>query len=158
MTTTAQNHSHLSHRSDPGTAFALLYLNLDSIKLVFDTHGQEVGDELLRAVTMRLERAVRSDDALNYLGGDNFLCRIEGLLDHDQLSHLACKLFDAVSASFKIGLLNVTVRPSIGIAMYLADGDTTDILLKSAGAAMLRAKRLQSGYAFCSEAGGFTIG
>ncbi len=147
-----------ARRGATGTAFSLLYLDLDSIKLIQDAHGQDVGEWLLRAVTMRLERSVRTQDVVNYLGGDKFSCQIGGGLNHDQLSHLACKLFDVVSEPFKIGPLDVMVRPSIGIAMSPADGDTTEALLKGAGAAMLRAKRIQSGYAFFHEADGITIG
>lgn len=148
----------IARRESPSTAFAVLYMDVDGIKRVHEEHGQDVGDELLRAVTLRLERAVRSNDAVNYLGGDTFVCLVGGWLNHDQLSHLACKLFDAVSATYKIGQESVTVQPSIGIVMCPVDGDTTGILLKNASAAMARAKRLQSGYAFCTEAGGITIG
>lgn len=148
----------IARRDSPSTAFALLYLDVDSIKRVHAAHGPDMSDELLRAVTMRLERSIRANDGVNYLGGDTFVCLIGGWLDHDQLSHLACKLFDAVSATFKIGLESVTLQPSIGIVMCPADAGSTGALLKNANAAMTRAKRLQSGYAFCHEAGGITIG
>lgn len=155
---TASSATLARHGRATSTAFSLLYLDIDSIKLIHDDHGQEIGDGLRCAIAMRLERSLRANDAVNYLGGDRFICLVGGWLDHDQLSHLACKLFDIVSAPFRIELLNVSVRPSIGIAMSPSDGDTSEALLKSADAAMLRAKRMQSGYAFSREVGGLSIG
>jgi GGDEF domain-containing protein len=69
-------------------------------------------------------------------------------LSREQLIQVAQKLFDAVSAPAKIGMLTVTVRPSIGIAAFPADGASADALLDSADAAMYSAKRHRSGHAF----------
>jgi diguanylate cyclase (GGDEF)-like protein len=133
---------------------AVLYLDLDGFKAVNDAHGHAAGDELLRIVAIRLARAVRAEDMVSRLGGDEFACLLGALPSREQLSHLACKLFDAVSAPFQIGELKLSVRPSIGIAMCPADGVTCDALLKNADTAMYRAKRQQMGYAFfdqCTE-------
>ncbi len=67
------------------------------------------------------------------------------------MTRLAGSLFDAVSAPFQIGALCLVVRPSIGIAMWPADGATPEGLLANADAAMYRAKRPQSGYAFFDQ-------
>ncbi|MDE2092272.1 MAG: GGDEF domain-containing protein [Burkholderiales bacterium] len=139
-------------RAEPhGQALAVLYLDLDAFKPINDTHGQETGDELLRLVAVRLARTVRAADVVSRLGGDEFGCLLAGLQSRVQLSHLACKLFDAVSAPLKIGELRLTVRPSIGIATCPGDGATADALLRNADAAMCRAKRQKTGYAFWSE-------
>jgi diguanylate cyclase (GGDEF)-like protein len=68
-----------------------------------------------------------------------------------QLVRLARKVFDAVSAPFKVGEINLVVRPSIGIAMCPTDGETAEALLKNADTAMYRAKRQHSGYAFFDQ-------
>ena len=86
------------------------------------------------------------------MGGDEFACLLTEVLSREQLSHLACKLFDAVSAPLKIGALELTVRPSIGIAVCPADGATADGLLRNADSAMYHAKRQQLGYAFFDAA------
>jgi diguanylate cyclase (GGDEF)-like protein len=131
---------------------AVLYLDLDGFKPINDRHGHETGDGLLRVVAARLARAVRSDDMVCRVGGDEFVCLLGDVLNRQQLSHLACKLFDAVSAPLRIGALDLLVRPSIGIAVCPQDGDTTDALLRRADTAMYRAKRQQLGYAFFDAA------
>jgi diguanylate cyclase (GGDEF)-like protein len=127
---------------------AVLYLDLDGLKPINDRHGHDAGDDLLRIVAARLARAVRKDDLVCRMGGDEFACLLNEVLNRDQLGHLACKLFHAVSAPLKIGALELTVRPSIGIAVCPKDGATADTLLRSADTAMYRAKRKQLGYAF----------
>ncbi len=127
---------------------AVLYLDLDGLKAINDKHGHAAGDELLRIVAARLARSIRARDMVCRLGGDEFACLLSNEISREQLSHLACKLFDAVSAPLKIGALELTVRPSIGVALCPGDGVTTDDLLRRADAAMYRAKRLQMGYAF----------
>ena len=130
---------------------ALLYLDLDGFKLINDTHGHEIGDEMLRVVAARLLRAVRADDMVSRLGGDEFACLLAGIADRRQLSRLARKLMDAVAAPLKVGELTLEVCASIGIALCPDDGATTQALLKMADAAMYRAKRQQIGHAFYDE-------
>jgi diguanylate cyclase (GGDEF)-like protein len=140
--------------ADAGSAqepLAVLYLDLDGFKPINDSHGHQAGDELLRIVAARLTRAVRAEDMVSRIGGDEFACLIVGMSSREHLSHLACKLLDAVSAPSKVGAFEFSVRPSIGITMYPADGTTTEALLKAADAAMYRAKRQQTGYAFFDE-------
>ena len=138
---------------DPGNPhLAILYLDLDGFKAINDLHGHEVGDELLRIVAARLGRVVRSEDMVSRLGGDEFACLRVGFGDRELLRQLAEKLFDAVAAPLQMGTLQLTVQPSVGIAIYPADGDRASALLRSADAAMVAAKRLRSRYAFCEPA------
>jgi diguanylate cyclase (GGDEF)-like protein len=133
-------------------AVAVLVIDLDGFKPVNDEHGDDIGDQVLRIVAARLYRAVRGADMLSRLGGDEFACLVDGVADREALCHLACKLFDAVSAPVKLGALRLVVQPSIGIAIRPAEGCSADALLTQADAAMRLAKRQQSGYAF-HEAG-----
>ena len=134
-----------------GSALALLYLDLDGFKSINDLHGHETGDEVLRIVAARLVQAVRGEDMVSRIGGDEFACVLVGMPSREQLSHLACKLFDAVMAPLRIGELRLTVRPSIGIATYPTDGCSAGALLSTADAAMYRAKRCESGYEFFDD-------
>ena len=145
---------HALTQVDPGhQTLAVLYLDLDGFKRVNDTHGHDAGDELLRVVAERLIRAVRAEDMVSRLGGDEFACLLAELPPgRAQLTRLACKLFDALSAPFKIGKLRLTVRASIGIAMCPGDGMTAEGLLRNADTAMYRAKREQTGYEFFDRA------
>lgn len=139
-------------RAVPGAMpLSVLFLDLDNLKQVNDRHGHGVGDEVLRIVASRLRRALRDRDVVSRLGGDEFACLVRGALDERQISRLACKLFDAVSAPMTIGALNLNSRVSIGIAPCTADGVTPDELMHRADTAMYRAKREQTGYAFFAE-------
>ena len=82
------------------------------------------------------------------LGGDEVACLLVAPASREQLGKLVCKLFDAVAAPLQVGALQLSVQPSIGIAMYPDDGVTGATLLQRADAAMFRAKRRQQGYAF----------
>jgi len=82
---------------------AVLYIDLDGVKAINDRHGHDTGDELLKIVAARLRAALREQDVVSRLGGDEFACLLTGLLNRVQLAHLACKLFDTVSAPMQIG-------------------------------------------------------
>jgi len=138
----------LARAASQRLSLAVLYLDLDGFKQINDTHGHDVGDEVLRIVAARLGRVVRAGDTVGRLGGDEFACLLANLPSLEQLSHLACKLFDAVSTPLQIGKLALSVRASIGIATFPTHGVTAAALLKSADAAMYRAKRERTGYAF----------
>jgi diguanylate cyclase (GGDEF)-like protein len=127
---------------------AIFYIDLDGFKPLNDALGHEAGDQLLSIVGARLARAVRAEDMASRMGGDEFACLLVGSAGRVQLRCLADKLFDSISAPVKIGSLELSVRPSIGIAIFPGDGTTGSALLKSADSAMYRAKRQQTRHAF----------
>ena len=130
---------------------AVVYLDLDGFKKINDRYGHGTGDALLCIVAARLTGAIRAEDLVCRVGGDEFACLLAGVPDQRQVSHLVCKLFDAVAGPLKIEGRAMTIRPSIGVAMYPGDGTTSDSLLRNADAAMYRAKREKRGYAFFDE-------
>ncbi len=138
-----------SPRREP---LAVLFLDLDDFKPVNDAHGHATGDEMLKIIACRLSRTLRSADMVSRLGGDEFACLLHGLADREQLSHMACKVIDAIAAPCKIGTLQLRVRPSIGISLFPDHGSDATALLRTADTAMYNAKRHQSGYAFFDEA------
>ena len=131
---------------------AVFFLDLDGFKQVNDTHGHAAGDTLLRIVAARLNQAVRQEDVVCRLGGDEFACLLRGLSQAQQLTQLAAKLFDSVTAPCHLETSTLSVRPSIGIALCPQDGLSGPELLAHADAAMYRAKREQTGYAFFAAA------
>lgn len=141
----------LDHVAPERPSMALLYLDLDGFQPLTDRYGFEAGDELLSIVESRLVRTVGAKDVVSYLGADEFACLRADGTERKQVSQLACTLFDAVSVPLKIGQLSLSVRPSIGIAMCPDDGSTSEALLQCADAAMVRAKRQQTGYAFFDQ-------
>ena len=138
----------LSQHAPHSQAFGLMYLDLDGFKSVNDTHGHGVGDELLKVIGSRLAHAVRADDSVSRHGGDEFLCLLVDVRDEAQISAIAEKLFDIVSAPCQIRSLALSVTPSIGIALYPQDGGTIDALLEHADSAMFWAKKHHLHHAF----------
>lgn len=130
------------------TTLAVFFVDLDGFKAVNDAHGHAAGDELLGIIAARLTRSIRSDDMVGRIGGDEFACLLMDVVDRRQLSRLACKVYDTVSAPVKLGDLIISVHPSIGVAVFPACGGTCEALLQSADMAMYQAKREQTGYAF----------
>jgi diguanylate cyclase (GGDEF)-like protein len=132
--------------TSPGVV--VLFLDLDGFKLVNDRQGHGAGDQVLRIVAARLAGAVRTGDLVARLGGDEFGCLLVSTMSRDELCHLALKLLDTIGEPVQIADSRFVVRPSIGVAVYPADATSARDLLDHADAAMYRAKRLRSGYAF----------
>jgi diguanylate cyclase (GGDEF)-like protein/PAS domain S-box-containing protein len=126
----------------------VLYVDLDGFKLVNDTHGHAVGDELLRRVGRRLQDCVRRDDTVSRLGGDEFAVAIADLARPDDAALVAQKVLDAFTAPFDLGGRETFITASIGVATFPHDGESAEALLKCADIAMVRAKE-SSRNAFC---------
>jgi diguanylate cyclase (GGDEF)-like protein len=123
------------------TPVAALFVDLDNFKSINDTLGHGIGDELLRAVTARLDGVTRDADALGRLGGDEFVVISEELSLSVGPELIAERLLDALKHPFNLGVdkaTRVTVTASIGIAV--GDRISPEELLRDADIAMYRAK------------------
>ena len=132
---------------------ALLFVDLDGFKQVNDTLGHAVGDELLRNITQRLGRAIRSGDTLARIGGDEFVLLLPDLkIDTDPTSgtasgatnnaqRVAEGILNLFQTPFKLENHEVYVTASIGIANFPDDGLDAATLLQHSDTAMYRAKR-----------------
>jgi diguanylate cyclase (GGDEF)-like protein/PAS domain S-box-containing protein len=123
-----------------GDRFAVLYLDLDRFKVVNDSLGHLVGDELLTAVSRRLESCLRPDDVLARLGGDEFAILLHGIPDEPQANAVAFRIQNALSAPFSIGGREVFTSASIGIAFGHTQYDNPDEIMRDADIAMYHAK------------------
>ncbi len=123
-----------------GTPLALMFLDLDHFKHVNDSLGHRVGDELLIILAGRLKCAVREQDTVSRLGGDEFILVLPET-DARGAAHLAEKLLQSALQVFEIEPHELTVTPSIGIALFPGDGADFDTLSRCADAAMYRAKQ-----------------
>jgi diguanylate cyclase (GGDEF)-like protein/PAS domain S-box-containing protein len=123
-----------------GSRFAALYLDLDRFKVVNDSLGHQVGDELLTAVSRRLESCLREGDAIARLGGDEFAILLNELGDDGQANAIAFRIQDALRAPFSIGGREVFTSASIGIAFGRAQYANPDDIMRDADTAMYHAK------------------
>ena len=123
-----------------GDRFAVLYLDLDRFKVINDSLGHLVGDELLIAVSRRLESCLRPDDVLARLGGDEFAILLNGLGDEQQANAIAARIQDALSAPCLIAGREVFTSASIGIAFGRTQYNNPDEIMRDADTAMYHAK------------------
>jgi diguanylate cyclase (GGDEF)-like protein len=127
-------------RPKRGEHVAVFCLDLDRFKDVNDAHGHAVGDLLLKAVADRLRQCVRETDMVARLGGDEFAIMQAGTSQPTDATSLASRLIEMIGATFELGVHQVTVGLSIGIALAPGDGLDPDQLLKNADMALYRAK------------------
>ncbi|BDX05127.1 hypothetical protein MACH26_06480 [Planctobacterium marinum] len=121
-------------------ALSVFFVDLDNFKNVNDSLGHEYGDELLILVAERLKKGVRSVDVVFRIGGDEFVILIEGLLTQSAITSAARNILALFKDVFDVLDSKLRVTCSVGAAVYPQDGETPDALLKSADAAMFRAK------------------
>ncbi|MBV7431246.1 MULTISPECIES: diguanylate cyclase [unclassified Acidovorax] len=133
-------------RCGPDKLLAVYVMDLDGFKPVNDQHGHDVGDELLVAVTRRLQGHVRQSDVVARLGGDEFVVMTGHLGSEQQAQELGHKLLDAFRSPFSLGNVRVEVGLTIGYAIAPDDSNDAIGLLKLADAAMYSGKQ---GGKFC---------
>jgi diguanylate cyclase (GGDEF)-like protein/PAS domain S-box-containing protein len=132
---------------------AFLFLDLDNFKPINDRLGHEVGDGLLKAIAARLRAAVRGDDFVARIGGDEFCVLLQDIADPREAAAVAQKLVHELGVSYHVGGHELHSGASVGIACVPLDGEDVPTLLRLADTAMYRAKQLgRNGYQFFSSA------
>jgi diguanylate cyclase (GGDEF)-like protein/PAS domain S-box-containing protein len=119
---------------------ALLLLDLDRFKQINDSLGQEMGDRVLLDCAERLKGCLRQGDVVARMGGDQFALLVHEV-DHRGAESAARRIIDAISQPCSLDGLQFTLTASVGVAMYPADADTGEQLLRHAESAMQRAKQ-----------------
>jgi diguanylate cyclase (GGDEF)-like protein/PAS domain S-box-containing protein len=122
--------------------FAALFLDLDRFKIINDSLGHMVGDQLLVGIAHRLEACLRPGDTVARLGGDEFTILLEDLAETEDAIDVARRVQEAVSQPFNIGGHEVFSTVSIGIALSTTGYERAEDLLRDADTAMYRAKML----------------
>lgn len=133
--------------------FSILFVDLDRFKRINDTLGHSMGDALLEAVATRLRQCTRSADhvaraknlacestELARFGGDEFVLTLRDIGSTDAAASVASRIITAISEPLTFEGHQFVVTPSIGIAMFPQDGQSSDDLLMNADAAMYKAK------------------
>jgi diguanylate cyclase (GGDEF)-like protein/PAS domain S-box-containing protein len=130
----------LAHARRMDTPLAVVFLDLDRFKDVNDSLGHSFGDELLKAIAIRLKTALRQEDSIARMGGDEFTILIANLKTPNDAAKIAQKILEVVAQPLRIEGTEVFITTSVGIALFPNDGDTAEALLKNADHAMYRAK------------------
>jgi diguanylate cyclase (GGDEF)-like protein/PAS domain S-box-containing protein len=120
---------------------AALCLDLDNFKNVNDALGHQIGDELLRSVAKRLRNALRDQDTLARIGGDEFAIVLPSVASNEEASIVAQRLIEAIRPPVNVEGHNLSVGLSVGIALSTTITNTPEQLLRCADMALYEAKR-----------------
>ena len=99
-----------------------------------------MGDQVLLMVANRLTSFVRDEDIVSRWGGDEFVCLLFEVKQEAGVTRLAEKLVHRIAEACEVNGIVLSIKASIGIAIYPTDGDTADVLFKNADTAMYKAK------------------
>ena len=123
-------------------SLAVVFLDLDGFKAINDTHGHDVGDELLIILSARMQEALREGDSLARIGGDEFVAVLADLAKVEDCEPVLERLLLAASEPITIDNIVLKVSASIGVTLYPQDNVDADLLLRHADQAMYVAKEL----------------
>jgi len=126
---------------DNKTYVALAFIDLDGFKAVNDSHGHNIGDELLKKVANQLKHVLREGDTLSRIGGDEFVAVIDSLSDPGESESVVSRMLESVSATLVVQKKLLKISASIGITFYPLDNASPDQLLRHADQAMYMAKQ-----------------
>lgn len=122
--------------------FAMFYLDLDQFKIINDSLGHHIGDEVLIITANRLRNTLRDEDTLARLGGDEFTVILKNITTLDDIILVAQKIIDAMKEPIEIENHTLYISSSIGISLYPKDATNEHDLIKYADTAMYKAKDL----------------
>jgi len=130
----------------------VMFLDLDRFKLINDSFGHVVGDQLLVEVAARLKQEIRTGDTLARLGGDEFMLLLPQPTSRVQAESVAQKLIESLRQPFFLRKKEVYINVSIGIAVFPDDSSDINTLIKNADMAMYDVKSSgKNGYTFYND-------
>ncbi|MEF2268103.1 EAL domain-containing protein [Janthinobacterium sp. LS2A] len=142
-----------AHAKREGACLALLFIDLDHFKQVNDRLGHEKGDMLLRQAARRISERVRATDTVARLGGDEFTVILAGVGQLGGIERVLQELTAALALPFVLEGDTAQVSASVGVALYPADAESPDALLRHADQAMYAAKSAgRNGYSYFTPA------
>jgi len=122
------------------SAVSVFFLDIDFFKQINDQYGHDVGDEILKRFSQRLEECLRAADTLARIGGDEFMIILEEEKDLITSKAVANKIIEAMQEPIVLGESKLMISTSIGIAIYPQDAADAEALIKNADMAMYKAK------------------
>jgi diguanylate cyclase (GGDEF)-like protein/PAS domain S-box-containing protein len=140
----------LSYRNRQQTA--VMFIDLDRFKTINDSLGHSIGDLLLKEIAQRLVKQLRIGDTICRIGGDEFVVVLPEVKRSSDVAQVAQKVIEQLSQPVLIEERELTVTPSIGIAVFPEDGRDAETLIRNADAAMYHAKEMgRANYQFFTE-------
>jgi len=130
----------IQHKHRTKDLFAIFFIDLDHFKEVNDSMGHHIGDQLLIEVAKRIQKVTRKGDTIARISGDEFVMVIENGSDLNHFSQVAEKLKKLFETPFLIAGAKIFSACSIGISIYPNDGESAEVLLSNADAAMYSSK------------------
>lgn len=127
-------------------SFAIVSLDLDRFKQINDALGHPVGDQVLQRVAEASRSCLRASDTFARMGGDEFTILLPNTPSLDGAQILAKKILTAIRKPMAVAGQSIEVSASLGIALFPQHGNSAELLLRNADAAMYEAKRTQAGY------------
>ncbi|HET6655095.1 MAG TPA: bifunctional diguanylate cyclase/phosphodiesterase [Gammaproteobacteria bacterium] len=124
-----------------GQRFALLMLDTDGFKDINGTLGHAIGDRVVIEIGQRLRRLVRASDTVAHFGGDDFVVIIADIQDVEQVQRAAEQMAAALSEAISVENLDLHVDVQFGVALYPANGETAEALIRRADIAKYDAKK-----------------
>jgi cyclic di-GMP phosphodiesterase Gmr len=130
----------LIQRHEPGSAFAVAFLDIDNFKHINDYYGHSVGDALLVEVAKRLALNLRENDMLSRISGDEFLLLLAPVESEEEVAEYVRATLQRLKAPFFIDGSEIFASTSIGVSLFPDHGRSYDALLQNADIAMYRVK------------------
>lgn len=132
----------------PERMVAVLFVDLDGFKRINDSLGHATGDALLRVIAQRLMDAVRSDDVVGRMGGDEFTILLDPIHSAEETEILVRRLLAAIARPVTIGGQDLFVSGSVGVSFFPDDGADAETLVRHADVAMYQAKKLGNSFRY----------
>lgn len=140
---------HLAKRNEK--YIGVIFIDLDSFKMVNDTMGHSAGDTVLKEVSRGLENRLRKTDTVARFGGDEFLVLVNNLTDDEDIIKVVENLMGIFADPFDVNGKEFYITGSAGVSVYPFDGEDAETLIKNADIAMYMAKsRGKNQYALCT--------
>ncbi|ADN10055.1 EAL domain-containing protein [Sulfurimonas autotrophica] len=128
----------VAHRNT--SLLAILFIDLDRFKVINDTLGHDIGDEVLKAVASRLKTTLRESDFISRWGGDEFVVILENLASASDAAIIASNIIENLEEPINVAQHSLITTASIGIALYPENGEDSHTLIKHADSAMYLTK------------------
>jgi len=134
--------TELAHARRQKSMMALLFLDLDRFKVINDSLGHAIGDQLLRVISRRLKNCIRDEDTIARLGGDEFMILLPRITSSSDAGRVGRKITEALVEPVSCNGHELHITTSIGISIYPFDSTDVETLIKNADISMYRAKEL----------------